>query len=212
MSVCVYSRVFSVTVTAGPSVPSSSWAYTLILYCVLAFRLLKQCLLAPPPSFVSCFWPSAGTNIDSLPFEKGRRVCPGSVCSVGKCFIWTCSVREEIKKWKRDTTKHSLLFYKNIIIVLQADCFFYTFGNAKVCTSSHHSARHRPQTEIVESWWHRQTAECLRTCHMWFRTTMNLLLTRQILTRVSHLIRFCFFQTWDVSNVPGGLFARFVSE
>lgn len=128
MSVCVYSRVFSVTVTAGPSVPSSSWAYTLILYCVLAFRLLKQCLLAPPPSFVSCFWPSAGTNIDSLPFEKGRRVCPGSVCSVGKCFIWTCSVREEIKKWKPDTTKHSLLFYKNIIIVLQADCFFYTFG------------------------------------------------------------------------------------
>lgn len=57
---CLYLRVFSTAVTAGPSVPSCSWAYTLILYCVLGFRLLKQCLLVPPLSFVSCFWPSAG--------------------------------------------------------------------------------------------------------------------------------------------------------
>lgn len=99
VTVTVYLHVFSVAVTAGPSVPSSSWAYTLILYCVLGFRLLKQCLLAPPPSFVSCFWPSV-VRIQTSPCYHSGKDAVFTLMSYLHCGeMCNCTYREGTVQW-----------------------------------------------------------------------------------------------------------------
>ncbi|TNN26709.1 hypothetical protein EYF80_063154 [Liparis tanakae] len=65
------SRVRSLAVAAGPSLPSGSWAETLISCGVSGARPLKQWRFAPPLSFVSCFWPPATRRRVSTGANRG---------------------------------------------------------------------------------------------------------------------------------------------